>query len=326
MRPAALLAITSLTASLLSGCGTSTGTGATGAADDYPVTVENCGVEVTFDKPPERVFIANSAPVQYLASLDLLDRLASRAGRFPTAYYSSETAAAIKKVTSLTEELTPDGHLNISQEEIIAQDPDLVLGLPEGVTRESLSAADIPVIVEPSFCPEGIDRPGYDTVYDQMRLYGKVFDRADQADDAIAALRDRIDQVEARLPQQERRTAAVLWPYRGQGTVGAYGKRSMADPQLTSLGYTNVFGDTDQRVFETSMEQLLDRDPDIIVLLHTDGTDTEIKQALLDLPGADRLTAVRTGQVMVQLFNFTEPPTPLVLDGLEHIAARSSTN
>ncbi|TQL69091.1 iron complex transport system substrate-binding protein [Nocardioides albertanoniae] len=322
MRPAAFIAIAALTAGLLSACGNESETDTTGTADGYPVTVENCGVEVTFDKPPERVFIANSAPVQYLASLDLLDRLASRAGQFPTAYYSSETAAAIEKVPSLTEKLTPDGHLNISQEEIIAQDPDLVLGLPEGITRESLDAAGIPVLVEPSFCPDGIDRPGYDVVYDQMQLYGKVFDHTDQADEAVATLRERIEQVEAGLPRQEERTAAVLWPYRGQGTVGAYGKQSMADPQLTTLGYTNVFGDVDQRVFETTMEQLLDRDPDIIVLLHTDGTEAEIEQALLDLPGADQLTAVRTGQVMVQLFNFTEPPTPLVLDGLEHIAAR----
>lgn len=326
MHTTTFLAVTVFTAGLLSGCGTSTGTDDADTTGAYPVTVENCGVEVTFEKAPERVFLANSAPVQYLSGLDLLDRLASRAGQFPTEYYDDETVAAIRKVPSLTEKLTPDGHLNISQEEIIAQDPDLVLGLPEGVTRESLEAADIPVLVEPSFCPEGIDRPGYDVVYDQMRLYGEVFDRGQQAEEAVTALRDRIDEVESGLPQQETRTAAVLWPYRGQGTVGAYGKKSMADPQLTTLGYTNVFGDIDERVFEISMEQVLDRDPDIIILLHTDGTDTEIEQALLDMPGADRLTAVRTGQVMVQLFNFTEPPTPLVLDGLEQIAATFSTS
>ncbi|MEV4675164.1 ABC transporter substrate-binding protein [Actinomadura sp. NPDC049382] len=208
-----------------------------------------------------------------------------------------------------------------STEAIIAQEPDLLLGLPEGVTRESLAAAGIPVLLEPSFCPDGIEDPGYETIYDQMRLYGTVFDRRAEAEQAVADLQKRIKTVEAGLTGQKGRKVAVLWPYRGEGTVGAYGSRSMATPQLETLGARNVFADVDKRVFEVSMEELLGRDPDTIVLLHTDGTDQEIEQALLDIPGAEDLRAVENDAVMVQLFNFTEPPTPLVLDGLERLAA-----
>jgi len=290
------------------------------SAGGYPVTVKNCGVDVTFDQPPSRVMIVNSAPLQYLASLGVLDTLASRAGQFPSAYYSKKTMAAIDKVPSLTERLNPNGHLKISRESILEQEPDLVLGLPEGITRESLADAGIPVLEEPSFCPDGIKNPGYQTIYSQMRLYGKVFGREQQAEDAVTALKKRITKVESGLPDEPDRTAAVLWPYRGEGTVGAYGKQSMATPQLETLGFSNVFGDVDKRVFETSTEELLDRDPDVIILLHTDGTDQEIKQALLDMPGAKDLSAVKNNKVMVQLFNFTEPPTPLVLDGLERVA------
>src|SRR5690606_10611144 len=93
-----------------------------------------------------------------------------------------------------------------------------------------------------------------------------------------------------------------------------------ATPQLETLGARNVFADVDKRVFEVSMEGLLGRDPDVILLLHTEGTDEEIKQALLDIPGAEDLQAVKNDAVHVQLFNFTEPPTPLVLDGLERLA------
>ena len=302
-------------------CGSGAATSSS-AGSGYPVTVQNCGVDVTIPHRPERVMIVNSAPVQYLASLGVLDTVTSRAGQFPPAYFSPSTNAALERVPSLTEKLSADGHLSISQEAIIAEEPDLLLGLPEGVTREGLAAADIPVLLEPSFCPEGVDDPGYDTVYDQMRLYGTVFDRADEAEEAVSDLQSRVEAVESRLPDAHGRTAAVLWPYRGQGTVGAYGGKSMATPQLETLGFDNVFGDEDERVFETSMEELLGRDPDVIILLHTDGTDRETEQALLDMPGARDLRAVRNGDVMVQLFNFTEPPTPLVLDGLERIADR----
>lgn len=316
-KPAMVLAAGSLVAA----CGSVDDPGLGERAPGYPRTVTNCGVDVTFDRPPSRVLIVNSAPVQYLASLDVLDALTSRAGRFPEVYYSEETVEALDAVPSLTERLDPNGHLKISRESILEQDPDLVLGLPDGITRESLADAGIPVLMEPSFCPAGIEDPGYETVYGQMELYGSVFDREDEAAAAVAAMRKRVADVEAGLPGGRGGKVAVLWPYRGEGTIGAYGRQSMATPQLETLGYANVFGDVDKRVFEISMEELLDRDPDHIILLHTDGTGEEIRQALLDMPGADRLRAVRDDAILVQLFNFTEPPTPLVLDGLERIAA-----
>ncbi|TDC19936.1 ABC transporter substrate-binding protein [Actinomadura bangladeshensis] len=310
-----------LLAAALAGCG-STGPEADGSASgSRPVTVRNCGAEVELEKTPSRVMIVNSAPLQYLSTLGVLDRLGSRAGKFPPEYYSTETLEAVNKVPSLTDRLGSDGHLKISAEAIIAEDPDLLLGLPEGVTRESLAAVGIPVLIEPSFCPQGIEDPGYETIYEQMRLYGKVFDRRDRAERAVKELQRRVRTVEDGLSGQKSRKVAVLWPYRGEGTVGAYGGQSMATPQLATLGARNVFADVDKRVFEVSMEELLGRDPDVIVLLHTDGTDQEIRRALLDIPGATDLRAVENDALTVQLFNFTEPPTPLVLDGLERLAA-----
>ncbi|GAA4231114.1 ABC transporter substrate-binding protein [Actinomadura meridiana] len=306
----------------LAGCG-STGpeAGGQGNTGGYPVTVKNCGVDVRLDRAPSRVMIVNSAPLQYLSSLGVLDRLTSRAGKFPPEYYSKQTLDAVGKIPSLTDRLGSDGHLKISTEAIIAEEPDLLLGLPEGVARESLAAAGTPVLLEPSFCPEGIKDPGYGTIYAQMRLYGKVFDRRAKAEQAVKDLQKRIKTVESRLSAQKGHKVAVLWPYRGEGTVGAYGNQSMATPQLKTLGAQNVFADVDKRVFEVSMEELLGRDPDVIVLLHTDGTDQEIKQALFDIPGAKDLRAVKNDAITVQLFNFTEPPTPLVLDGLERLAS-----
>ncbi|MDN5746355.1 MAG: ABC transporter substrate-binding protein [Nocardioidaceae bacterium] len=323
-KPVVAIAAAAVLTGLLAGCG-SVDDPEADTAPGYPRTVTNCGVKVTFDRPPSRVMILNSAPVQYLASLGVLDALTSRAGQFPEVYYSEDTVKKLDAVPSLTDRLDPNGHLKVSRESIIEQEPDLVLGLPDGITRESLADAGIPVLSEPSFCPEGIQDPGYETVYSQMRLYGKVFDKEDAATEAIDDMKQRVTEVEANLPDEQGRTAAALWPYRGEGTVGAYGGQSMATPQLETLGFTNVFAGTDKRVFEVSIETLLDRDPEVIVLLHTDGTDEEIKQALLDMPGAKSLRAVQNDAIMVQLFNFTEPPTPLVLDGLERIAAHFAT-
>lgn len=312
-------------AAVLAGCGagddsaepTSDSTG------DFPVTVSNCEADVTFDAAPERVVMLKSATVPYLHDLGVMDRVTARAGQYPEEYYDDETLAELDDVPVLTDEVDPAGHLQISKEVVIAEEPDLVLGQVDNLSRETLSAVDVPLLEEPALCPEGApSTASFDDISDQMRLYGQVFGRGDQAEDAVADLEQERQKIEDEVGGPSGRTAAVLYPTVGGGPTYAYGTSSMAHPQLEAAGLENVFGDTDERVFEVTLEELLGRDPDIIVLLYTDGEPGKVEDALTSLPGADELTAVREDQVMTQLFNFTEPPSPLSVTGLRNIVDR----
>src|SRR5690349_14709255 len=79
------------------------------SGEGFPVTVPNCGVDVTFDAAPERVALLESAPVTILHGLGVLDRAVLRAGAFPDEYYDAETNAAIAGVESLGEDLDESG-------------------------------------------------------------------------------------------------------------------------------------------------------------------------------------------------------------------------
>ncbi|ACU97141.1 ABC transporter substrate-binding protein [Saccharomonospora viridis] len=299
-----------------------TGERPTASAGHFPLTITNCGVDVTFDGPPERIILLESAPVATMRALGVLDSVVLRAGAFPPEYYDAETNAALRAIPSLGEELDSSGHLQISEEVIIAQQPDLVLGLPDGVTREGLEAVGINVLVQPTMCPGGVGATTFDDVYEQINTYGRLFDRQDRAAELVASLRQRVAAVEKAVEKavgRPRRSAAVLYPTIGGGVGYAYGNESMAHPQLESAGFTNVYADVDERVFEVTLEDVLEQDPDVLVLLHVDGDPDAVKDAVVNLPGADALTAVRNDDILVQLFNFTEPPTPLSVDGLERI-------
>ena len=307
---------------LTTACAADDNTGGTQVRPGYPVTVRNCDVDVRFGAPPERIALLESAPVTILHGLGVLDRAVLRAGAFPEEYYDAETNTAIAGIESLGEDLDESGHLQISQESIIARQPELVLGLPDGITRESLTGSGINALVQPVYCPESVDATTFDDIYEQIEMYGRIFDRADEADRLVGDLRERVTAVEDSVAGQAKRTAAVLFPTVGGGSGYAYGNRSMAHPQLAAAGFTNVFGDVDERVFEVTTERLIDADPDVLVLLHVDGDPADVENALVTLPGADGLRAVKNDDVLVQLFNFTEPPTPLSVDGLERIAER----
>lgn len=298
---------------LAGGCGA--------AAQDQPaaITLTNCGARVTFDKAPERIVMLKSSAVPFLHALGVLDRVTARAGQYPKEYYDAGTQAAIDKIPLLTDKTDTSGHLQISKEVVIAQQPDLVLGEVDNLSRDTLSAVDIPLLEEPAMCEGSTESPTFDSIYAQMENYGKVFGRQAEARTAVTALKARMEKISV---PRTKRTAAVLYPTVGGGVTYAYGTASMAHPQLEAAGFVNAFGDTEERVFEVTLEELLGRNPDVLILLHGDGDPKAVERAVTGLPGAEKLKAVRNGDVMPQLFNFTEPPTPLSIDGLERIVQR----
>jgi len=298
---------------LLAGCSSP------GTAAEPAVTVENCGATVTFDAVPERVVLLKSASVPFLHDLGVLDRVVARAGQYPSDYYDAETQAEIDTIPLLTDKTDTSGHLQISREVVIAQRPDLVIGEVDNLDRATLEAAGIPLLEEPALCDTGVLDVGFDDVSEQMEFYGRVFDQREAASAAAAELEARVASLEV---APTGRTAAVLYPTVGGGVTYAYGTSSMANPQLEAAGFSNVFADVGDRVFEVTREELIARNPDVLVLLHSDGDPQAVTEAVTTLPGADQMSAVRDGNVMPLLFNFTEPPTPLAVDGLEQIVER----
>ncbi|GAB7046046.1 ABC transporter substrate-binding protein [Catenuloplanes indicus] len=304
---------------LISGCGEGPdGTAAAGTPAGFPFTVTNCGADVTFDEAPERIVMLKSSAVPYLHDLGVMDRVTARAGAYPEEYYDPATLAELAKVPLLTDRMDTSGHLQISTEVVIAQQPDLVLGEVDNLSRDTLDAVGIPLLEEPAMCPDNTVVPTFDDIYRQLETYGRVFGRPAEAQTAITALKERM----AKIQKVENRTAAVLYPTVGGGVTYAYGRTSMAHPQVEAAGFTNVFGDAEERVFEVTLEEILGRNPDVIILLYSDGDPAAVEKALTGLPGSEKLTAVAKGNVMTQLFNFTEPPSPLSVDGLERIVER----
>lgn len=290
----------------------------------YPLTIENCGEEVTFEEAPERIVLLESAPATILDSLGVLDRVVSRAGPFPDGYYDDALAGRIDTIDTLSDEIDASGHLMISAEVVLAQEPDLVLGLPDGLTRAGLLDGGSNTLIQPVYCPTGVEDTSFESLYTQVITYGRIFDRNDEAEQLVADLTARVATVEESTAPAPDRTAAVLYPSAGGGPLYAYGRASMSQPQLEAAGFTNVFDDTSERVFEVSVEELIARDPDVLILLYQ-GDPAGVEGEVRSLPGSDALTALTDDQVLVQLFNFTEPPSPLSVTGLERIVERFGT-
>lgn len=83
------------------------------------------------------------------------------------------------------------------------------------------------------------------------------------------------------------------------------------------LGLRNVFGDVDKRLIEPSIEEIVDRDPDVIILL-LQGTQTpqSVREALRTRPELQNVTAVENDDIIVLPSGFILP-SPTAVEGLE---------
>ncbi len=103
-------------------------------------------------------------------------------------------------------------------------------------------------------------------MYDQVEFYGRIFNRQQDAATAVARLRERVAKVqEATTQGTALRTAAAVFVPVGGGQLYTYGIQSMVNAQMTTAGLTNVYGDVDRRAIETSFEDILGRDPDVLM-------------------------------------------------------------
>lgn len=325
------LVLGALGAGALTGCddGAASSAAADGPSDGegttrFPLEITNCDAQLRFESAPERLVLLETAPVTLLDGLGVLDRVVAKAGVFPAAYYQADhfgdLAERVAAIDVLSDDINGAGHLQINQEVVIAQSPDLVLGLPDGVTREGLTAAGAQVLVQNVYCG-GAGAATWDDLYDEVRLYGKILDRQDAAEQFVATLGKRLDAVREGASSRKRMSAAVLYPTVGGGPLYTYGSASMATPQLDAVGLDNAFASSKERVFEVSSEALIDADPEhLIVLYQGEGDGSDVLAELERSAGIGDLDAVREGRVRAQLFNFTEPASALVVDGAEQLS------
>ncbi|WP_459610670.1 ABC transporter substrate-binding protein [Corynebacterium urogenitale] len=314
MKKSPLVAVLLTSSLTLAGCSEGgTGAGAHGA------TIDNCGAQVTVPADPQKVMTLGAESITTLAHLGVLDRVASRAGQYPREYFDEATNDALDKVPSLTDRLDSSGHLLINMEQVAAQEPDLVIGATDTVTRQALDPLGIPQLDEPAFCGSLEGAASWEDAWDHVMLYATAFGKQPEGEKYVEELKGRLGKMDKGNGGDSRPSVLVTYPSLGGGPMYAYGTHSMSHPVVESAGLRNVFADTPERVFEVSPEQVAQRNPDIIIALYTAGDPDTAKQAVLDYEAAKDTPAVKEGRVLPLLLNYAEPPTPLAVEGVEKI-------
>lgn len=244
--------------------------------------------EVRLTAPARRVVSLLPTVTDLLTAMNAHDRLIAR-----TVY---DTDPRLVHLPSL------GGGLNPSIEWLAAQKPDLVISWPDQGTRSlvgQLARVGVPVYSARS---ESIE----DT-YRILAALGVLLGMQPSADSLSNTIRGALDSVRARtapLPIVKVAYVVGLEP----PMVAAAG--TFIDELITVAGGRNIFSDLELWP-QINLEELIQRDPDVIVIADTGEDDPVV--VLRRLPGWRELRAVKSGRVhrvSPYFFNRSGPTMP----------------
>ena len=288
-----LLAALSLAASLLavSACASPAASdspkeSATPETASYPLTLDNCGTEVTVTKAPTRVLTIKSTTTEMLLALGLEESILGRA--FPDGPLPEDLGGS--DIPVISDKLP-------GQEAVLDLEPDFIYAgwesnfSADGAgERETLQSLGVNTYVSPAACqepgyaPEGLS---FDDVFAQINEVGSIFDVTDAATELVEEQRAQLEALE---PVED---VSALWFSSGSDTpyVGA----GSGAPQMImdAVGLTNIAGNVDESWTSFNWEAVVDANPDVIVLVVSDWGSAEKKIGVLESnPATAKLDAV----------------------------------
>ncbi|MEU4386907.1 putative F420-0 ABC transporter substrate-binding protein [Promicromonospora sp. NPDC023805] len=312
VRPArafALPALAAVAALALAACSpTASGeTAAEGAttpsSGGFPVTLDNCGFETVVDAPPERVVTIKSSTTEMLLALGLGDRIVG------SAFLDGPVPDSLKSVPAVEEPFAAEAP---GSEATLELEPDLVYaGWESNLTAETagdratLAQLGVATYVSPAACKEDGYMPDpltFDTVFDEITEVGSLFDAEDAATQLVEEQRTALDAI---VPDDRGLTA--LWWSSGDDTpyVGA----GIGAPQMImdAAGLTNVSSDVHDTWTSLGWENVVEADPDVLVLVDAAWNPADAKiETLESNPATREMTAVKEGRYVVVPFPATE--------------------
>ena len=295
---------------------------ASGAATGFPSQVDSCGKTLTFDKAPEKVLILGGTGMPNLDALGLSEELDLRAGAKNFGAGQEELQRTYDDIPELASSEIATGGVNVATEIVLENQVDLVIGYEEGVDRAALERNGVQLYSPAAFCPNySVKHATWDLIDTEVNNLAAIFGVQDRA---AAVLKEREDAV-AKLSEQasqSKGTGIALYITPGSPNYYAYGTSSMVQPIFEANGIKNSYEDATERVFDGSMEDILTRDPDWIVLLSLDATEEETIAAFKEFNGAEQLKAVTEGKVIVLPFALTDPPTTLSVEGATQLSQK----
>ncbi|MDR7147908.1 ABC transporter substrate-binding protein [Rhizobium sp. BE258] len=306
------------------------------AATQYPLTLNNCGQQVTFKKAPEKIVSIGQGMTEVLFSLGLAGKVAG------TAVWVGPVLPQYADANSKIKRLADN---DPSFEAVVGQEPDLVaaefewhVGAQGSVgKREQFADLGINTYIAPADCVAKINADGgdgvrkelftMDLIYQEIAELSEIFDVKDRGDALIADLKKREAAAVASISGASGKNLPVVFWFSSKEVKGdafIAGKNSAPAYILKTVGAKNVVT-TEEEWPLVGWETIAQANPAVIVLATMDrrryaADDPKVKIDFLESdPVTKELEAVKNKH-FVMMDAQSMNPTIRTIDGIETLA------
>jgi iron complex transport system substrate-binding protein len=260
---------------------------------------DDMGPAVSIQKSPERIVSHVPSITEILFALGLGDRIV---GVSDFCDYPEEA----KSKPSV------GNYFNPSIERIVALNPDLVLtdGHSEGVKQ--LDSLGIAFLV--------IDPKDFDGIFRDIKLIGQATGTEARANKLVDQMKADVARITNQVKGAQKVKAFYVIDATDLNNPWTAGPGSFIDSLINMAGGENVAGKAVVPWPQFSIEQLVNADPEVIILPAKHGTAFTTPEELQGHPGWRQLTAVKQDRIYTIDSDLVDRSGPRIVQGLEEIA------
>jgi len=287
----------------------------------FPVTVQSCNRQVTFEAPPARAIANDVNLIEMMLALGLRDRMVGYTGVSGWKTLDEELRAGIEELPELSARYP-------SREVLLGAEPDFFFagwnyGMTVGgeVTPETLEPLGIKTYELTESCifvgPKA--RSSMQDMYADLLNLGTIFGVEDRARALVAGYEARLAEITARVDRSD--PLRVFIYDSGEETPFTAGAYAIPTALIEAAGGRNIMDDLEKSWATVAWEPVVERNPEVIVIVNYGDVTAEQKIAFLEAnPAFANIDAVKNDRYVV-LEYVEATPGPRNIRAVEKLVA-----
>ena len=291
------------------------------SATAFPVTVQSCDREVTFDAAPTRAISNDVNLTEMMLVLGLRDQMVGYTGISGWKTLDEQMRAGVAELPELSERYP-------TKEVLVAADADFYFagwnyGMTVGgeVTPETLAPFGIQVYELTESCIHigTKSKISMQDMYDDLLNLGRIFGVEDRAAALVAGYEARLAEVTAGVDRAD--PLRVFVYDSGEEAPFTAGRYGMPTALIEAAGGVNILDDIEKSWTEIGWEAVVERNPEVIVIVNYGDVTAEQKIAFMKTnPAFAGIDAVVNDRFVV--LDYVEAtPGPRNIEAVEKLVA-----
>jgi iron complex transport system substrate-binding protein len=290
-------------------------------ATAFPVTVQSCDRQVTFDTPPARAISHDVNLTEMMLVLGLRDRMVGYTGISGWKTLDEEMRAGVAEMPELAERYPTREVLAGAEADFFFAGWNYGMKVGGEVTPETLEPLGIKTYELTESCVHigPRDKVAMEDMFADLLNLGTIFGVSDRAAALVDGYRARLAEITAGV---DRSAPLRVFVYdSGEEAPFTAGRNGMPTALIEAAGGTNIMDDVAKSWTEVAWEPVVDRDPQVIVIVNYGDVTAEQKIAFLKgNPALAGMDAVRNDRFVV-LEYVEATPGPRNIRAVEKLVA-----